>query len=213
MKRLILLGALGLVGCAGRPPQAFIDGYIGPCFPEDRDVMLSGPGGEIHLNNLDTDAGVLGGGRMGAFKPVGVVDLGAAIDVSTTTVDIEDLEMDILPLSLLAMLRVPLLKSEDRPHGILQPYIALGPSILMANATLEVPGFGTLRDSDSEVVLDFRAGMAVELYRKGIFAVAPFIEYRLLNGMPEFEEWGSSVETEVTAHCLLVGLSLRFGGG
>src|SRR5262245_13686208 len=100
----------------------------------------------------------------------------------------------VSPISFLAMLRAPLIRSRQFPHGQLQPYLGVGPSIVFAateidlrpEAPVEVDGFS------ADPGLDVRAGVEILITPQlGIFA-----EYRLLYWVQHLDDdsdwWGSS---------------------
>jgi|GEM_PF-1477380 len=148
---------------------------------------------------------------------------GFALDASLFQQSIDGGDIEIIPLSALLMLRLPLLKSDAHPAGELWPYIGLGPSIFFSTinynvrdsaipALLHQPISGTYSDRAADIGLDLRAGIAKMLPHYPPLAV--FGEYRYSQFKPDFEEdvLGTEVKiaTKLTTHHLLVGFTYRF---
>ena len=63
--------------------------------------------------------------------------LGVAFDLSSFTGRSRDMELRVMPLSLLLMLRLSFLRSEEFPRGTLHPYLGIGPSLIYYRYTLD----------------------------------------------------------------------------
>lgn len=202
----------GVITAGAALAEWTFDAYVGRSFSSDGDVDVEDTGISASAD-VDIDDAYIFGGRLGywfGFFPY----LGAALDVSYFTTDLDastdtetfaDVDLRRVPLSGLAMLRLPLLPSPVVPRGHLEPYVAAGPTLFLSNLDL-----ADLDDSREDVGLDVRAGLNFRFTRTlGIFA-----EYRLTYVEEEFKFTRagvrSVVETEPSTHYVLGGLSLRF---
>ena len=146
--------------------------------------------------------------------------LGLALDLSYFQADSEKVDFSIVPLSLLFMLRWPLLTSEDYPHGKIQPYLGGGPSLIYYDMNVDFRPTVSERVSDwgFENGWDFRAGLLWQFHRNfGIFG-----EYRYTHYNIDYEETSAGwlfgfpteviqkVETTLDTHHFLMGISFRF---
>ena len=188
------------------------DAYIGRSFSPDGDVDVEDTGISASADVAVDDAYIFGG-RLGywfGFFPY----LGVALDASYLTTDLDsdidpetfdDVDLRRVPLSGLAMLRLPLLPSPAVPRGHLEPYVAVGPTLFLSNLDLD-----DLDDSHEDVGLDVRAGLNFRFTR----ALGIFAEYRLTYVEQEFkftrQGVRSVVETDPSTHHVLGGISLRF---
>lgn len=103
--------------------------------------------------------------------------LGGAMDLSFFQRKAEGAHIDLVPLSLLLMLRYPLITNNEFPKGKLQPYIGIGPSFFYSHSTMDFgPPLGQATHGNffTDVGLDVRAGTSWQFHR----AVAVFFEYR-----------------------------------
>ena len=154
--------------------------------------------------------------------------LGVALDGSYFKAEAKgaDIEIPVYGFSLLMMLRYPLLPNEQFPKGRLQPYIGIGPEFAFGKAKAEFEENGVttkIKDNDGGVGVDLRAGILWPLHRHwGIFT-----EYRFTyldfdqDDTKDFEPIDPSdppegtykykdLETKLTTHYFLVGISFRF---
>lgn len=103
--------------------------------------------------------------------------LGGAVDLSFFQRRAEGADIDLVPLSLLLMLRYPLLTSEALSKGKLQPYIGIGPSFFYSHGSMDFSsplGHVTHGNFFTDVGLDLRAGTSWKFSPN----VALFVEYR-----------------------------------
>lgn len=212
--RRSLLGALlGASFFLGAGCQFAVDAYVGPNFPSDEDASLKTnvpPSAPFNVSGeADYDGGVTFGGRTGFwFNAFPLVDLGIFADVSGVTQEVEDADFDFVPISLLPMVRMPLMKTDEHPNGRLQPYIGIGPSLVYSELDN-----GDLEDSTWDAALDARAGVTYML----IESFGLFTEYRATYFEPSFDDSvsgapGSSVRAELDSltHHWLFGTAFRF---
>jgi hypothetical protein len=204
--------AWGAITAAPALAEWTFDAYIGRAFSPDGDVDVEDMGISASAD-VDVDDSYIFGGRLGywfGFFPY----LGVALDASYLTTDLDsdldietfdDVDLRRVPLSGLAMLRLPLLPSPAVPRGHLEPYVAVGPTLFLSNLDLD-----DFDDTREDVGLDVRAGLNFRFTRVlGIFA-----EYRLTYVEQEFkftrQGIRSVVETDPSTHHVLGGISLRF---
>lgn len=144
--------------------------------------------------------------------------LGFAVDFSYFRAEGGPVERnDIYPLSTLIMLRAPLLRSGRYPFGQLQPYLAVGPSLVFSDSSVDLRPEVSERVSTTAVDLglDVRAGMAWEF--------APhfclFAEYKLLyfrqtleetSGFAFFDSLDATAKTTYVTHHVMIGISIRY---
>ena len=105
--------------------------------------------------------------------------LGIAGDISYFAQKTDRSRFDLVPISVLLMVRIPLLKSDEFPAGRLQPYAGVGPSLMFANSSIDSPGQGIngVSNFEAAIALDVRAGIAWQAHK--VFKI--FAEYRLTN--------------------------------
>ena len=115
-------------------------------------------------------------GIQGGYWLESVPWLGGAVDVSYFQADGDNVDITVIPSSLLVMLRWPLLTSDEFPKGRLQPYMGVGPSFFYLESTADfTPTISRkLRDAALDVGLDVRSGLAWQFHKH--FAL--FTEYR-----------------------------------
>jgi opacity protein-like surface antigen len=151
--------------------------------------------------------------------------LGVAGDLSYFSRSAEGASISAVPISVLLMLRWPLLVSEEHPTGQLQPYIGLGPSLVAGNSSIDVAPMTKTQDSSYTTVgMDARAGLLWKFHRHiGIFG-----EYRLTHfsantfdeecqpppqpcrAVPRDAVIVNTTDTDLTTHQILIGLRLSF---
>ncbi len=131
--------------------------------------------------------------------------------------DGSDVEIDVTCLSLLCMARYAMLADDQYEHGRLQPYLAAGPVATMyfsPTAKGEAGGETITLDYDpflAGIGVDLRLGCTWMLFEKQ----GMFIEYRYsyIDVDAEDDVYAyeySSVETELSTHHLLVGVTFRY---
>ena len=206
--RLVLvtaLVALAIAVSAHAPARAetFLDLYGGGAFPMDTDTTISGPGFVLIGESSYKESFVVGG-RGGYYFERGVPWLGLALDVSYFKADIDlpgGAKNEVLPVSLLAMFRAPLIWSPEFPRGRLQPYVGIGPSFVYSKSK-----DGTASDTSFDVGFDFRMGLTWMLTRN----IGLFGEYRFSYVQPDYDLNGEHVEPEFSVNHLAAGLTFRF---
>jgi opacity protein-like surface antigen len=206
-RRPVLLSALVALAVVVSLPtsvraETFLEIYGGGAFPVDSDTTITGPGGTSIGESPYKDSFVVGG-RAGHYFE-GVPWLGLALDVSYFKADIDvpdGAKNDVVPISLLLMMRAPLVRTPSFPQGRLQPYFGVGPSLVYSRSKS-----GSARDTSFDPGFDFRLGLTWMLSRN----VGLFGEYRFSYVQPDYDLDGDRVEPEFSVNHLAVGLTFRF---
>jgi len=206
--RLVLVTALVALAVTVSAPalaraETFLELYGGGAFPLDSDTTISGPGFVLIGESSYKESFVVGG-RGGYYFEGGVPWLGLALDVSYFKADIDlpsGAENEVVPVSLLLMLRAPLVQSPAFPRGRLQPYVGIGPSFVYSKSK-----DGTASDTSFDLGFDFRMGLAWMLTKN----VGLFGEYRFSYVQPDYDLNGEHVEPDFSVNHLAVGLAFRF---
>jgi hypothetical protein len=107
---------------------------------------------------------------------------------------------DVVPSSLLLMLRTPLLAGREFPRGRLQPYVGIGPSLVYSRSEV-----GSSSDTSLDVGFDFRLGLTWILNR----TVGVFGEHRFSYVRPDYELNGETVEPEYTVNHVAAAATFR----
>jgi opacity protein-like surface antigen len=227
-----VVGALLLILTVA-PAQAewFADLYAGGAFTKSNDIdnknfLVV----DLTLRDVEFDDSFEVGGRVGYWSE-SVPFVGAGLDVfhfrpnvSRQNVDavifgapgtfaLADVDLRVIGISFDLMLRWPLLKSADFPHGRLQPYASIGPTIFIVEAEDSTNFAPPANATQTDTAVGFKAGAGTTfLFTKNI---GLFAEYRFTQANPEFEFrttglGRSSAETELNTHHVVVGATFRF---
>lgn len=245
VKRLLkyILGFYLLMGVsAGLAPSVraefVVDLYGGLAKTEDSDVQVrvsdvpfSGTGGTLTSETLKEEGkfkdSFTVGGRV-TYWTQRFPWLGVAVDASYFKADAKNanIEIPVYGISLLMMMRYPLLPTEQFPQGRLQPYLGVGPEFAFGKtkAEFEENGFKTkIEESGGAFGIDVRTGLLWKLHpRWGIFTEYRFTYLDFDNEDPDNfvcigDQKGcpsslkqEDFEAKLTTHHFLVGISFRF---
>ena len=225
-----LLVVIALTSLYGLPTvgsaEPFVSLYGGAAFPQNSTVQTTAQQidspcflfcwGRTFSDSrrVTYDTSFTVGGRMGYwFDPAPW--FGAAFDVSYFPARASAVNIDVIPISMLLMLRAPLFASEAYPKGRIRPYAGVGPSFVFAIASTD---FGPTvppveRELSKTVGLDVRAGFDWMFAPK----LALFAEYRFFNVSVETGKCESvcfppfdSITTRLHTHTLSAGLAYHF---
>jgi opacity protein-like surface antigen len=203
--------------------EGFIDIYGGGAMSETADVETSISSSGLgfvttntHSQRVDFDSSFTVGGRVGYWFDV-FPYVGFSLDLSYFRAEGKNADIQVIPLSLLLMLRYPLFKSEKFRNGRIQPYAAIGPGLFYSHAKADFrPDLTEKISGDSyKIGLDVRAGLAWQFHKH----LALFGEYRytdfsidlkqsdILYGLAGTKE---TMKTQLATNHFLIGLSYRF---
>jgi hypothetical protein len=134
--------------------------------------------------------------------------LGLAADLSYFKADGNGVETSVIPLSLLVMLRIPLLENKDFPHGKLQPYAALGGGLFFYDISVDFRPDASKELGDSGPIpgLDARAGLTWQFHKH----VGLFGEYRYTYFEIDHAYSAEGIKTNLGTHHWLLGISYRY---
>lgn len=198
----------------------FMDLYLGAAMTDDSEVTVDKYFSRQSASERTSyDTSFTFGYRFGYWLAV-FHYLGFATDMSYFGADSEKVDFSIVPVSILFMLRWPLLISNDYPHGKIQPYLGGGPSIIYYDMKVD------FRPAVSEKVSewsfengwDFRAGVLWQFHQNFcLFGEYRYTHYKI-RYKDETEEWilgyeprtRLKVETTLDTHHFLTGISFRF---
>ena len=147
--------------------------------------------------------------------------LGVAGDLSYFSRSAEGASISAVPISLLLMLRWPLLANEEQPTGKLQPYIGFGPSLVAGYSSIAVSPLTKTQDgSFTTLGADARAGLLWKFhkyigvfgeYRFTYFSAGTFDEQCLsppqpCRAVPRDAITVNTTDTSLTNQQILIGL-------
>jgi opacity protein-like surface antigen len=202
----------------------FLDVYGGESTTRDASVtaeitsygVLMATTTESHTEKVDFDTSFTMGGRLGYWFEK-LPWLGASLDLSYFKAEGEKAEFDVVPLSLLLMLRWPLFKSENFPKGRLQPYAGVGPGYFFTSsrANFRPDLQDSVSGSSDEVGFDVRTGLSWQFHKHwAIFGEYRYtdvkIDFTQEDFLPIFSGTDESMNTHLKTNHFLLGISYRF---
>jgi opacity protein-like surface antigen len=123
------------------------------------------------------------------------------------------IDIDTRALSLDLMLRLPLFTTAEEPHGLLQPYVAVGAPLFITTVTPRSTRQFRNQDDETDVSVGYKgaAGLAVRIFSN----LDLFGEYRYTHTSTDLDlrnalNRSASFDTELNTHSFLVGLSARW---
>ncbi|MDH3201185.1 MAG: hypothetical protein OEM15_09850 [Myxococcales bacterium] len=199
-----------------RRGEVFSDIYIGAAITTDATIKLDGVVQEESLlcgAECSSTKAPVGGLRVGWF--VGRFPwLGVSGDFSVFVQSWgiqSPYEVTAIPISALLMFRAPLVRSPEHPNGRAQPYLALGPSLVLSTAKLAEgsAALGTARvDSDTSVDPGLDARVGIRLVASDWISV--ILEYRATYFTPTWQLQSRSVATTVWTNHYIIGLGIHY---
>lgn len=141
--------------------------------------------------------------------------VGVAGDISFYNARGAGLDVEAIPLTVLALVRLPLFSSREFSQGRLQPYVGIGPSLVLQQATVDfrpalpspITGWSFASGWDA------RAGLAIPLSsRLSLFTEWRLTQQRLeVKNTPLFNLGAHDrISTTLTTQHYLFGFALRF---
>jgi opacity protein-like surface antigen len=222
--------AVALVGVlvGSRPAAAewFADLYAGTSFTQRSDLKLNDHGiGPGTFADVSFDRSLAWGGRAGRFFDT-LPFLGVGLDffryypyIGPQSVELRgrggtgSFDVEATAVSVDLMLRLPLLRSEAAPQGLVQPYLVAGPPLFMTTVTPRHTRNLRNHDGDTDFSFGYKlaGGVAVQIFRN----LALFGEYRFTHVSPEVELRDASnrrttLGVDLDTHSALFGISARW---
>jgi opacity protein-like surface antigen len=221
LRQLISGAILLLIVTTNARADNFLDLYGGTSSTDDSTAdVVDGPKwapGESSVD-LDFDSDVTLGMRAGLWLD-SYPNIGLAADISHFNADADNAEFSVVPISFLLMARMPCMVSAEFPSGRMQPYLALGPSLMAYDFELELNhDVGRkVEESSADFGFDLRGGLLWQVTDK----IAVYTEYRYTHLKVDYdiddEYWfvfmnthELEVETDLDTHHILFGTSFRF---
>jgi len=221
LRRVVVAGGLVLLLAAEAQAEKFLDLYGGVNATDDTkidvlDKPTNGPGRASSID-VEFDPGTTLGLRVGGWLEAHPW-LGFAGDISYFKSEGDFADFSVVPVSLLLMVRQPVMVSREFPHGRLQPYLAAGPSLMNSNFEVDLRSVGgrKIDEGSGDFGYDLRGGL--------LWLVSPrlglFVEYRYTQVSVDFDMDSLyfdlphtndlEVQTDFITHHVLAGVSFRF---
>jgi opacity protein-like surface antigen len=207
MRRIILALSIVVAAVGGaRPATAewFADAYLGAALTQKDEITFTTFRVE-RSQDVQYGSSAVYGLRLGRWFD-GLPWLGVAVDASyfRPTKDLQ-----VFPLTALALVRYSFFKDEEFTHGRLQPYAGLGGGLFISNVDGTL-GFLKASDTSVDIGLDTRAGIAYHFDANWV----GFFEYRFTHVSPTYDvqPFGgrTPADTTLNTNHFLLGLSYRF---
>jgi hypothetical protein len=199
-----------------RRGEVFSDIYIGAAVTTDAKVTLDGVVQEESLlcgAECSSTKSPVGGLRIGWFSgrfPWLGVSGDFSVFIQSWGLQ-SPYQVSVIPISALLMFRAPLVRSPQHPNGRAQPYLAIGPSLILSTGKLAVgsAALGTARvDSDTSVDPGLDARVGIRLVASDWISV--ILEYRATYFTPTWQIEGRSVATSVWTNHFIIGLGIHY---
>jgi len=194
----------------------FSDLYLGAAVTTDATITLDGVVQEESLlcgAECSSTKSPVGGLRVGWFAgrfPWLGVSGDFSVFVQSWGIQ-SPYEVTTIPISALLMFRAPLVRSPEHPNGRAQPYLAIGPSLVLSMAKLATgsAALGTARvESDTSVDPGLDARVGIRLVASDWISV--ILEYRATYFTPTWQLEGRSVATSVWTNHFIIGLGIHY---
>jgi opacity protein-like surface antigen len=214
----------------------FADVYAGASVTRDHDVTVHDPvAGQGIYRDAEFATSLAYGARLGHYFD-SLPFLGLAADVFSFSPNIRPqaaqrdgcflvtgcgsgesrtgrIDLDTYAVSLDLMLRLPLFKTAEEPHGLLQPYLAVGAPLFITTVTPRSTRQFHNQDDETDVSLGYKGAVGVAFR---IFSnLDLFGEYRYTHTSTSVDLRdavlrNASFDTELDTHSFLLGLSARW---
>ncbi len=215
-RSLLALAAWLLLAVEPVAAEPFSDLYIGAAITSDSDYYVDGtvvPPSILCLDDCGSAVGPAGGIRIGYFFDR-FSWLGVAGDLSAfvTNWGLESpYSVTTIPITPLVLVRASLVKREGYPHGRVQPYLAVGPSMVITTAE-QSEGFGTFGSGvgASDIGVDIGFDGRVGLRMMSADWVSVILEYRMTYFSPDWTIDGRDVETDFFTSHFTIGFGLHY---
>lgn len=235
---LVAVAALLLLAPTQASAEWFADLYFGAGFTQNHDADINSPdfGATFAPRDVKFDTAAALGGRVGYWLDF-FHFIGFGLDVShlfgpdvplqirtaklcvsgacgSDRFFVGNFDLNVTTIGFDAMFRYPLLKSQQFPHGQLQPYLTVGPALFIAHAKdSDNFNFSPSGQSDTDKSVGVKVGAGATWLLTKNFGV--FGEYRFTHFKPEFEFndavlGQTTLKTTLDTHSILGGFSVRF---
>jgi opacity protein-like surface antigen len=232
---VLAIACLALNG-ATASAEWFADAYAGGTLTTDHDVEIRDAAGRSTFQDVEFRTGLAYGLRVGRYFDAAPF-VGLAVDYYNFSADIGGrsfhrdgcslvggcvsgpdrvgrLSIDAMALSLDLLLRLPLFKTAEEPHGVLQPYVSAGVPVFMTTVTPRTSSKFRNHEDATEFSFGYKAaaGVSVRVYKN----LHLFGEYRFTHTDVDEHDLRSSIagkaslDTELNTHAALIGLSVRW---
>lgn len=213
----VLLGSFGmLMSATSAHAEPFSSLYLGFSLTSDSTYTINGVAAPASLTCFSACSSTMapsGGIRVGYWFER-LPWLGVAGDVSAFVASWgiqSPVEVVAYPITPLVAVRGRLIQQEGYPHGRVQPYLAIGPSLYVSTATVGSgwAALGTSSQASSttaDIGLDFRAG--VEILTTTWFGM--LLEYRYTYAKPTWEIEGANYETALSNNQFILGIVAHY---
>jgi len=199
-----------------RRGEVFSDLYLGLAITTDAKLTVDGVTQEESLlcgAQCSSTKSPVGGLRVGWFAgrfPWLGVSGDFSVFIQSWGIE-SPYDVTAIPISALLMFRAPLVRSPEHPNGRAQPYVAIGPSLVLSTATLAqgVAALGTARvDSDTSVDPGLDARIGMRLVASSWISV--ILEYRATYFTPSWQIDGRTAATTVWTNHFNIGLGIHY---
>jgi hypothetical protein len=182
--------------------EGFFDYRVGAAFTEHDDVEFRGAGVKLE-ESTDFDDSFTAGLRGGYWFEL-LPWVGLAADASYFH---PDSSIYVVPISPLLMLRLPLVTSDQYPHGRLQPFVGAGPGIFVTLVDDHQTDFS---DTTADVGVDVRAGLKLEV--APIMAIFAEYRYTSFEAHADDEVFGVPFDVDIPldSHHVAIGFGFHF---
>ncbi len=196
--------------------EVFSDLYLGVAVTQDTEYTVEGeavPPSVLCLDACGSAYAPVGGIRVGYYMERWNW-LGFAGEISAVIHNWgiqSPYEVSSVPISALLMFRVPLLKREGFPNGRVQPYVGVGPSMVISTAERS-SGWAFLGSgyeaSDTTVAAGFDGRVGLRMMSTDWVSI--LLEYRFTYSSPSWDVDGDSVKTRFLTNHYILGFGLHY---
>ena len=212
----VLIAAIGVWSLAAGDVRAevFSDIYMGAAITGDSEYFENGdemPMGWACVTGCSSAVSPVGGLRIGYWFER-LPWLGVAGDFSAFVAGwgIESpVDVTAFPLSALVAVRGSLVKRKAYPHGRVQPYAALGISLITSRAE-DTEGWYDDTIIHSDLSFDVGADARVGAKLMASDWIGVFLEYRYTYFKPSWEIDGNTIETSMSTNHFMLGMALHY---
>lgn len=233
LRRGLVLAALSLATVLISPAVVWAETAmsisIGASFTQDHNTRMELPSFGVPLFGDNFDESVSLEARYANWKFIDVLDtfamglpridlgIGASLGYFRSSVDLSsatstaELDFNTIPFAALAMVRFPILTTDERPNGLVQPYIMGGPAAFLSIVSFKITQ-DPLTRHDDDVSINFgwlaKAGVNVSITKH----ISVFAEYGYssVHRNSNNSSTSSDINSDLQTHHALVGVGYHF---